>query len=334
MKIYDIIFFFNETEILLKRLDYLSEYTDRTIIYNFGDADLSFLKKDVIEVDLSWENFKKKNFCREILEYIGPKNVTYEDVFIFSKSFEIPSIECLKNIDQQFTQDIQHTKQKSYIFSENLKSLYRHQGSVFTKMHKLFDSDSAHISVLSAEKYDFNSEGYWDCGFSMFCFDNPQKNFESLKFWFGKKLRNLSFDELISCESEGINPFLYQKKHKLIKSYDCPLQIIKNTQEQKVKKILIKLDQFDFDNHTYDYTFTLTYGDTNITDGYLIDYPSKNHYDSDDFLFDYKKNQILVLLKEIFLNDEDLVYIKAKTEDEPSVFEYKVLKNSIPSDII
>jgi hypothetical protein len=51
-------------------------------------------------------------------------------------------------------------------------------------------------------------------------------------------------------------------------------------------------------------------------------------------LFDYKKNQILVLLKEIFLNDEDLVYIKTKTEDEPSVFEYKVLKNSIPSDII
>jgi hypothetical protein len=168
----------------------------------------------------------------------------------------------------------------------------------------------------------------------MFCFDNPQKNFESLKFWFGEKLRNLSFDELISCESEGINPFLYQKKHKLIKSYDCPLQIIKNTQEQKVKKILIKLDQFDFENHTYDYTFTLTYGDTNVTDGYLIDYPAKKHYDSDDFLFDYKKNQILVLLKEIFLNDEDLVYIKTKTEDEPSVFEYKVLKNSIPSDII
>lgn len=334
MKIYDVIFFFNETEILVKRLEYLSEHTDRTIIYNFGDEDLSFLKKDVIEVDLSWENFKKKNFCREILEYIGPKNITYEDVFIFSKSFEVPSIECLKNLKQDFSQDIQYTKQKSYVFSENLKSLYRHQGSVFTKMHKLFDSDTAHISVLSAEKYDFNSEGYLDCGFSMFCFDNPQRNFESLKFWFGKKLGNLSIDDLISYESERINPFSDQKKHKLFQSNDCPIQITKNIQEQKVKKILIKLNSFDVENHNYDYTFTITYGNTDIVDEYPIIYPVKKYYDSEDFLFDYKKNQILVVLKELFLEDEDLVYIKTKTEDEPSVFEYKVLKNSIPSDII
>ena len=49
---------------------------------------------------------------------------------------------------------------------------------------------------------------------------------------------------------------------------------------------------------------------------------------------DYKKNDILRCLRSLNLNNEDEIHIKTKTVGSPTVFEYKDLKDLIPSEII
>lgn len=327
MKIYDVVFYYNEPKVLDLRLEYLKDYVHETIIYNFGENELKLDNVKVINVGTSWETFKEKNFCFDLLDFIGKKNISYDDVFIFSKSFEIPCEKCFESLKNEYTGGFQNTAQTVYEFDSSFKSIYKSNGTIFTKMMDLMSSDISHNFILNKKEIPFSPEDFWFCGFSLFSFDSIINDKKSLDFWFPNLFQELTLGDLESLRSNKVNLFSNQKKHKLIPTESCPIKFERTVSHEKVKKVLITTLEDHIDDNEYDEIFYLSYENFGVKKPKSVFYSSKNYYE--DFLI----NQSLVFLKELFLNPQDLIFLKTKTEELPSVFTYDHFKSSIPSEL-
>lgn len=339
MKIFDIVFFYNEHELLYKRIDYLSEIVNHTIILNFGDDHIDIENVTVIPVLENFQTFIEKPFVKMIINFIGKKNISYSDKFIFSRTFEIPSLESLIKFTSSPSGELTLLNQEVYIHNIHSKSIYKHVGSVLSHYADLIQKNTIEKFMFTSNIIHYNTESFQDGGFCLLDFnENLKDSVKSLKYWFPDYTDDLSEKSLQNYRNKNLNLFSHQKPHVLLKSTNKELISfdIPNQCEQNTSRVLITFFYQDNFPPEYDKVFYITENNIKIEgiSTWVVNKPEKIFYKSKQYFEDYKKNDILRCLRTLTLNDADEIHIKTKTTGTPVVFEYGFLKDSIPSEFI
>ena len=158
MKIYDIIFYFNERDILEKRVKFLQDQVTETIVLNFGSDNLSVEDFFVLPVLENFDSFTKKNFPEMLINFIGKHNINYDDIFIFSKTFEIPTKKEISKFILEKKNGPIFCNQDLYLHTYKTKSIYKHVGTCFTKYHDLIDKTNPQNFIFFTQRHFYNKE--------------------------------------------------------------------------------------------------------------------------------------------------------------------------------
>lgn len=338
-KVYDVIFYFNEIETLKSRINYLGKNVHRRIIFNFGDDHIDIEGVDIIPVMEDYQDFIKKNFVVKIFNFIGKKNINPMDIFIFSKTFEIPTEESLNQFLNSFEVGPKIFNKDLYFHNINLKSIYKKPGGSISRYTGLITLNNPQYTLFSENfKFTYNKEELLEGGISILNFENAERSIESLRYWFPKFYNNMSMEDLYSHEERHSNPDNSLKPHILsfISNKRLSNFFKKYPINLKTKKILLTFFYLKIDSNLYDEVYYLTDDNIKINDIETIKIrkPKNLFYKSANYPSDFKLNEILTVLNTFVLHDEDEIHIKTKTVGDPTVFKYKDLKNTIPSDII
>jgi hypothetical protein len=338
MKIFDIVFFYNEHELLHRRIEYLKKRVNRTIVLNFGGDHIEDDRVTVIPVMEHFNDFKKKEFVKMIVNFIGKKNISYKDKFIFSKTFEIPSIEILDKFILDKSEGPTILSQETYIHSVRKKSIYKHFGCALSSYGDLFNKTNIEYFLFENDDVVYNQEKFLNGGYCLINFEKTEKSLKSLKYWFEEYTKNLTLESLEDLKSYNKNIFNGEKDHSLTDVINKDLKIFDNINDHqpKTKQIYISFLYEKNIPNIYDEIVYITENNEEM-DGlktWFVKKPQKIYYKSKEYFEDYKKNDILMYLRSLNLNENDEIYIKTKTVSDPTVFKYKDLKNSIPSEII
>lgn len=341
-KVVDLVLFYDEIEILNKRIQYLSEIVDLTIIINCGKTTLKNYSEDVIELKFDSDfSLRNKTIVNKIIDKFGNKYFKYSDNFIFSRVFEIPDItnivDELSKIDS-FPNFIFH---KKLMWTQNKKTIFDYPGVVLFKYSELqvnpkildyFDRCKSNLNGMSITG---------NSGWNIQTFQDDKKLHKGLEFY-GDTSISLN---LLKWYKESGYDFMFPT-HRVENNYELDLPPIFKTLQQETPNrnpinVLITND-FDMVNKSQD-DFRIFFTDSNIqTTDFIVHNPktptrvlygSKNY---DDFKLDYKLNELLFLLKNLNLIDEDKIHIKIKSESLDSDFKrnYGEFRKSIPSEMI
>ncbi len=336
MKIYDVVFYFNEKDILERRLNFLRNQVTDTIILNFGSDHLSVGDFFVLPILESFDSFTKKNFPEMIMNFIGKHNINYDDIFIFSKTFEIPTEkEISKFILEKKTGPI-FCNQNLYLHTYKTKSIYKHIGTCFAKYHDLMDKTNPQNFIFYNQNHFYNKENTIDGGFALLNFEESSRSLSSLQYWFDQRVTHLTSESLEVYEYSNKNIFIDQKEHSLEIVFDVNLESFRIKDFFPIPKIFtIFYNDFSNENVISNIRLTIHQNESCLLDEtYHIDSPVKTFYKSENYFEDYKKNELLKILKNHSPNFFDEVHINTKTEGVPSVFTYDFFRNSVPSDLI
>lgn len=338
MKIFDIVFFYNEHQLLDQRVKYLEKIVSKTIVLNFGGNHIQNESVVVIPILENFNEFKKKKFVSMIINFIGKKNITYKDKFIFSLVFEIPSIDTIEKFILQTTQGPIILNQEIYTHNINNKSIYRHLGCSLSSYGDLLQKHNIEYFLFETNFVIQNHEKYLRGGYCLLNFDKNYQSLKSLKYWFPELTENLNLESLKYLRSANKNIFDNEKPHALINvaNEDLKLFDFSDDTPTQIKKIYVTFFYEKDIPNIYDEVVYVTENNLEI-DGittWFVKKPLKVYYKSKNYFEDYKKNDLLTCLRSLNLNDEDEIYIKTKTIGNPMVFKYNILRNSIPSEII
>jgi len=338
MKIFDIVFFYNEHELLNRRIEYLKKVVNHTIVLNFGGEHIENDFVTVIPVLEHFDEFKKKKFVKMIINFIGKKNISYKDKFIFSKTFEIPSIDVIKKFILDTSEGPTVLNQETYIHNINKKSIYNHFGCALSTYGDLLQKTNIEYSLFENDYVVYNREKFLNGGYCLINFEESERSIKSLKYWFGKYTENLTVESLKDIQRYNKNIFSCEKEHSLTHVINKDLKLFDNINyySQQTKKIYITFFYEKDIPNIYDEIVYISENNIQIEGikTWFVKKPLKIYYKSKKYFEDYKKNDILKCLRSLNLNNEDEIHIKTKTVGSPTVFEYKDLKDSIPSEII
>jgi hypothetical protein len=335
MRIYDVIFYFNEKEILESRVEFLSSFVDEVIVFNFGFDNLDTTDCITFNVDKSYSDFVKDDLKKIIQEHLQNKIVSFEDIFIFSKTFEIPKTDSILYYKENIYSGPKFLNHNVYVHSPKTRSLYKEIGSCFMRWGDILVSN-VYPLIHSKKLYDFEKYDLLDGGLTFYNFMNVDKSLSSLKFWYGDIFLKVLTEDIIDMENKNIFLFGHNKKNILIEDpcSECEM-FTKKFENIQPKNVLIRFDEPKKIKGNFFKQVYITYDeiyDSEI-DIHRVIKPSSQFYESERFTEDYLKNDILSFLNTLSLRNFDEIYIKTKTEDKPSVFTYEFMKNSIPSDI-
>lgn len=338
MKIFDIVFFYNEHQLLNRRIEYLKKVVNHTIVLNFGGDHIENDFVTVIPVLEHFDEFKKKRFVKMIINFIGKKNVSYKDKFIFSKTFEIPSVEILEKFTILHTQGPIILDQTTYTHKITKKSLYKNIGCALCSYSDLLLHPHVEALFFENKSSFFDRENLLQGGYCLLNFYDCESSLLSLKYWFPEYTQNLTLEVLKNLRGRNQNILSYERPHVLINTINKDLRIFdyENDYFQQTKKIYITFFYEKDIPDIYDEVVYISENNIEIEgiNTWFVKKPLKIYYKSKNYFDDYKKNDILRCLRSLNLNNEDEIHIKTKTVGSPTVFEYKDLKDSIPSEII
>lgn len=321
-KIYDIVLFFNEMEILKRRILYLEDSVEMFVVINFGGnpIDLEHPKLLVIEQYKKKSHFFSNNFLDEIINLKELSSVRPQDYLLVSKTHEIPNKDDFQTIKNTQTQDISYLIHKNIFWNVGLVSDYMSVGTrVFyvsfilqdKKLYQKYFHKNLVSSIISAS---------YKSGWSIQGLQSESEFFNHVHFWGPEKLKDKLPDlETLRYYRENILSFDYPSKISQLKiqlNPDVPEEFKDLDSGSKVrdsKDIYICLQDYKFDVPK-----KVLYGGTNYK----------------TFVKSFKKNEILRILKKENLLLTDRVHIKEKTESKYSVFTYLDILKNVPSDII
>jgi len=321
-KIFDVILFYNETEMLRRRISYLKSFVEKFVVINFGPLILDFQHPQVTIIN----DYKKKlkffegNFLLNLIRRKELSSIRPQDFIFISKTFEIPNKQDLSKITESQIQNIVFLIQKNIFWSTNFISDYNYVGTKVINVTSilqdkiLYQTYNHHNLVLSVINKSIDS------GWSLQGFQSDEDFNKHINFWGPESLR----DKLTS-----VKEVTYYKENLL--SFDYPT---------KISRLKIVLDS-DVPQEFIDLAPNFNIRDPK--DFYIcledikVDVPNKALYgeiDYETFCDVFKKNEVLRILKKEnpFLTDQ--IHIKEKTESEYSVFSYLDILNSVPSNII
>ena len=103
-RVFDLVFCFNDKEILESRYRYMHNFVDYFIFIKF-DNDTNNFNDKVIVIDYydNYQSFNESNFKEVINSLDSIFSFDLEDIFFISKSFEIPNLnnisDCIKQLN-------------------------------------------------------------------------------------------------------------------------------------------------------------------------------------------------------------------------------------------
>jgi len=296
-KLINLILYYNEPELLEKRMSYYEGVVDE------------FITIDLKTLGISYNEVLKSNYIKDLIKSIP--NLNFDDTFWLSKVNEIVPKELIQEVKTY--SDFEVLNHTILNWSDNLSLNRNIMGScVFSyssvlRNKKLFEE----MSFYYTQPHNINRNKL--LGYSLIGLQNLNELSIFLHVFYGL---NFTIQELLDFKLNviSVDPM---NKPLVLKDINCKLGGHFNINfEPRPPK-----------------NFDVTIEDEGVwidSKFYKNDCP-KNYVLGTKM--DYIKNELLFLLQSHFVLDDDTLVIKNKTEDKSSVLKYSVFKNSIPSEI-
>ena len=296
-KLINLILYYNEPELLEKRMSYYEGVVDDFIII------------DLKTLGISHNEVLKSNYIKDLIKSIP--NLNFDDTFWLSKVNEIVPKELIQEVKTY--SDFEVLNHTILNWSDNLSLNRNIMGScVFSyssvlRNKKLFEE----IDFYYSQPRNITKNKL--LGYNLIGFQNLNELSIFLHVFYGL---NFTIQELLDFKLNAISVDPLNKP-LVLKDINCKLGGHFNINfEPRPPK-----------------NFDVTIEDEGVwidSKFYKNDCP-KNYVLGTKM--DYIKNELLFLLQSHFVLDDDTLVIKNKTEDKSSVLKYSDFKNSIPSEI-
>ncbi len=296
-RLINLIFHFNEDELLKKRLEYYKDVIDDFIVVDlklFGVNSFDLLKTDEI-----------KNIVKNI------PNLNFDDVIWCSKVNEIIPIDQIGQLTTYSDFELYNHTILNWL--DNLSCNRKITGSYIFTYSSVLRNNKLFLEIHYHIKYAKNFINNKSFGYTLIGFEPNEKLSESLNFNYNI---DLTPTELSYYKTNQLSVDNY-KTVEVLKDINCQLGGYFNGSFETRPPITVYVD-------------ILPEGLVIDDQIYEIELPKRYQLGSG---YDYIKNEVLKYLKYKLLIDDDIIDIKNKTEDKSSVLKYIDLKNSIPSEI-
>lgn len=296
-KLINLIFVFNEGDLIRKRMDYYQNYVDEFVIFDLKIHGLNYF--DSIKND-------------ELIKLIkNIKGINFEDVIWCSRANDFIHPNDLHHLNTN--SDFKALNHKILNWSDNLSTNRETCGSFsFTyssvlRNKKLLDEIYNHIIIKD------NIRNRDTIGYQLVGFQNIESLSENIEFYYGQKYNPSElnfFKQNLICLDEYNKPeVLKDINSQLGGFFNIPFE----PRPPKEFEIDILSDGLMIDNIYYNIEIPMNYplGDKN----------------------DFIKNESLRVIKEHFPLPDDSIILKNKTENKVSVLKYSDFINCIPSKL-
>lgn len=334
-RVFDFVFSFNDSKILESRYEYLKNFVDYFVFIKF-DTSLTLKNDRIIEFDFQDEFYKfNQTEFDEIFEFLNKKfEFDVEDVFLISKSFEVPNLQNIKDCISKLNSSPIILEQKSLMWNENQFSRFNSIGTqIFNYSWYLSIKNIYEFLKTSSKFVKYNSplcESGWNFS-TFFDLDNFIRN---TKFW-----NNLGVEEFEIIDSYHTGYDFRNFEVLNNKDFEIPENFKKLGHSPKSREKLLIVISDNIDELTYgDYKVLITEENATFNDiiTHKLIYPSsilygdKNYF---EFKLDFKKNEILKIFQTLKLIDNDEIHIKIKSKPTSSDFicKFSEIKNGTPS---
>jgi len=340
-KLHEIIFYYNESELLTKRLEYCSEKVSNIFIVNFGDEIIDFEDQNIFVIHevKNLEDFFGSDNIEIFIRLLVDNKVRIEDILVFSQINEIPDYESILNNHKELNKGPHLLKQKQFFWTHEYVSETPHYGTKVILLSHILKRNKIVLDLQELHYPVFLGENIINGGFYLNGFGDYQIFLDSFIFWndikTDKRLLSEKFDE----SKELLREF-WLKKHpkKIFKETKSELPQIfheyRNKIQPKQKKLCINFGNKFVDSNLYDFVLQVSEGEIEVLNHkkFSISTPRQDWYSSNNsFTNDFLKNELLFVLKSLELQDQDKIVIIKKTDESPSVYSYKKFKSLVPS---
>lgn len=341
-KLNEVIFYFNETELLKKRLEYSCSFVENVFIVNFGDKMLNLNDIKVVELCgfKNIENFFDFDNVQSFIRTLINRKIRVEDILIFSNIYDIPDFHSLKNKIPRLSSKPFVLVHQQYFWNHKYVSESHHFGSKIILMSHLMQRPNFFFEMEQIDFPVFKGEEIFQCGFRLNGFEDLDTFTDSFIFWNDlKSEKSYVINKLLKVKNNLTefwnkkNPKkIYQKKTNIPKIFKFSKNKVTNTP----KKILIQTNVSESVKSEYDLNIRISPSEIEVLGikKYFLNVPKINWYENEEnFSNFFVKNETLRILKDLQIQDFDFVYIEKKIDESPSIYTYKKFKSSIPSSL-
>lgn len=296
-KLINLIFFFNEDDLLQKRIEYYRDYVDEFFIF------------DLKSNNLKYEDSILSSQFLNLIKQIG--NLNFEDTIWCSKVGDIILPQDLHNLNTN--SDFKIFNHKILNWSDNLSvnrdvtGSFSFSYSSFLRNKKLQEEIYHHLQTLD------NIRNHDNVGFQLIGFQDPHGLIENLNFYYGLEYNtseiNFIKQNLICLDEYNRPEVLKDINSQLGGFFNIPFE----PRPPKEFEIVTYSDGLAIDDTHYS---------VDVPNNYVIGTKS-----------DFIVNESLRLIKNHFPLPDDSIVLKNKTENKVSVLKYSDFINCIPSKL-
>ena len=334
-RIFDLVFSYNDTKMLEKRYEYLKDFVDHMIVIKFDDCEsLQNDKITQIRFVSDFYDFDGMDFKEIIINLNKKFDFDLTDVFLLSKTFEIPDIKSVSNCISQLSYNPIVLEQTSLMWDYNHHSKYQSIGTqIFNYSQYLSIKNVYEYLKLLTRSINFG-DPICQCGWNFSTFCDLETFIKNTNYWNNLGLTEFEIVDSYHTGYDFRNSILIENLNLNVPEI---FKIFSDSPKLRDGLTLVISD--DLKNLTYgDYRVFLTENEESYDDiiCYKIVYPKKVLYGDKnymDFKYDYKKNEVLKIFQTLKLIDNDEIHIKIKSERTSSDFicKFSEIKNGTPS---
>ena len=334
-RIFDLVFSYNDTKMLEKRYEYLKDFVDHMIVIKFDDCE-SLQNDKITQIGFvsDFYEFDGMDFKEIIINLNKKFDFDLTDVFLLSKTFEIPDIKSVSDCISQLSYNPIVLEQTSLMWDYNHHSKYQSIGTqIFNYSQYLSIKNVYEYLKLLTRSINFG-DPVCQCGWNFSTFCDLETFIKNTNYWNNLGLTEFEIVDSYHTGYDFRNSILIENLNLNVPEI---FKIFSDSPKLRDGLTLVISD--DLKNLTYgDYRVFLTENEESYDDiiCYKIVYPKKVLYGNKnymDFKYDYKKNEILKIFQTLKLIDNDEIHIKIKSERTSSDFicKFSEIKNGTPS---
>jgi hypothetical protein len=342
-KLHEIIFYYNESELLMKRMEHCSNKVSNLFIVNFGYELINFEDPNISVINgvKNIEDFFGSDNIESFIRLLVDNKVRIEDILVFSKTNEIPDYELILINYKELNKGPHLLKQKQFFWNHEYVSETSHYGTKVMLLSHILKRNKIVLDLQELHYPVFLGENILEGGFLLNGFGDYQNFLDSFIFWNDIKTNKQLLSEKFDASKKLLREF-WLKKHpkKIFKETKSELPRIfhdyKNKIRPKQKNLCINFGDKFVDSNLYDFVLQVSESEIEVLNHkkFSIIIPKRDWYSSSNsFSDDFLKNELLFVLKTLELQDQDKIIVIKKTDESPSVCTYKKFKSIIPSKV-
>lgn len=336
-RIFDIVLSYNDSEILNARYEYLKDTVDYFIFIKFDKCD--FIENEnitAIYFDDYYYNFNEPDF-RKIIDFLNENfDFNPDDIFLFSKSFEIPKKDDLETCISELSIFPVFLDQVSFMWDTNFYSKISSIGGFIFRYSHFLTIKKLYEFMSSTSRNPTFTKTIIKCGWNLSTFCSLNDFIKNSLFW-----NNLGASNYEIIDSYSTNYDFRGNKNFKNESIEIPKVFESLTHSPVLRenlKIIISDDIDNFNDENYKILISDDQKEIGDFITYNIKYPSNILYGEKpyhQFKEDFKKNETLRILSTFKLLDLDEIIIKIKSKQGCSDFKcfYQELLKGVPSEM-